>query len=70
MTKEQISQISKNFKKIRKQKKISKSVLVMKTGLDYHTISKIESGTTSDPRINTIIKIVKALEIHFEDLIK
>jgi transcriptional regulator with XRE-family HTH domain len=70
MTKEQILNISKNFKKIRKQKKISKSVLVMKTGLDYHTISKIESGITPDPRVNTIIKIIKALDVPFEDLVK
>jgi len=70
MTKEQASQISKNIKKIIKEKKISKSVLVMKTGLDYHTISKIENGTTPDPRINTIVKLVRALEISLDDLIK
>ena len=33
MTKEQASQISKNIKKIIKEKKISKSTLVMKTRL-------------------------------------
>ena len=70
MTKEQASQISKNIKKIIKEKKISKSVLVMKTGLDYHTISKIENGTTPDPRINTVVKLVRALEISLDDLIK
>lgn len=70
MTKEQASQISKNIKKIIKEKKVSKSVLVMKTGLDYHTISKIENGATSDPRINTVIKLVRALEISLDDLIK
>jgi DNA-binding Xre family transcriptional regulator len=70
MTKEQASQISKNIKKIIKEKKISKSVLVMKTGLDYHTISKIENGATPDPRINTVIKLVRALEISLDDLIK
>ncbi len=70
MTKEQASQISKNIKKIIKEKKISKSFLVMKTGLDYHTISKIENGATPDPRINTVIKLVRALEISLDDLIK
>lgn len=70
MTKEQASQISKNFKRIRKEKNLSKSVLVMKTGLDYHTISKIENGTTPDPRINTVVRLIGALEISFEDLIK
>jgi DNA-binding Xre family transcriptional regulator len=70
MTKEQASQISKNIKKIIKEKKISKSTLVMKTGLDYHTISKIENGATPDPRINTVIKLVRALEISLDDLIK
>ncbi|OGH76839.1 MAG: hypothetical protein A2373_03510 [Candidatus Magasanikbacteria bacterium RIFOXYB1_FULL_40_15] len=70
MTKEQISKISKNFKKIRNEKKLSKSFLVMKTGLDYHTISKIENGITPDPRINTVVKLVRALEISLDDLIK
>jgi len=70
MTKEQASQISKNIKKIIKEKKISKSFLVMKTGLDYHTISKIENGATPDPRINTVIKLVRALKISLDDLIK
>lgn len=70
MTKEQVSHISKNFKRIRKEKKLSKSFLVIKTGLDYHTISKIENGITPNPRINTVIKLVNALEISFEDLIK
>ena len=70
MTKEQASQISKNIKKIIKEKKVSKSTLVMKTGLDYHTISKIENGATPDPRINTVIKLVRALEISLDDLIK
>ena len=70
MTKEQVSRISKNFKRIRKEKKLSKSFLVIKTGLDYHTISKIENGITPDPRINTVIKLVNALGVSFEDLIK
>lgn len=66
----QVSKISKNIKKIRKEKKISKSILVIRTGLDYHTISKIENGITPDPRINTVIKIMEALEVSLEDLIK
>ncbi len=70
MTKKQISQLAKNLKKIRNEKKKSKSVLVGETKLDYHTISKIENGTTPDPRINTVIKIAKALEISLDDLIK
>ena len=35
-----------------------------------HTITKIESGATPDPRIETLRKIAWALEIKVDDLLK
>ncbi len=70
MTKNEISQLAQNIKKIKKDKKFSKSFLVRETGLDYHTIAKIENGSTPDPRINTVIKIARVLEVSIDDLIK
>ncbi len=64
-----VSNISANLKKIRVEKKFSKSKLVVKTGLDYHTISKIESGITPDPRVLTVVKIAHALGTTVEKLI-
>jgi len=64
------SEISKNVKRLKKKKHLSKSDLVRKTGLDYHTIAKIESGRTPDPRISTIKKIADAFKEPLEELIK
>lgn len=66
----QISNIAKNLKKIRCEKHISKSKLVAETGLDYHTIAKIENGITPDPRIGTLKKIANALNVPIDNLVK
>lgn len=64
-----ISKIAENVKRLKKEKGLSKSDLVRETGLDYHTIAKIESGKTPDPRINTVIKIATALNKTLDQLI-
>ena len=62
-----IPKIAENFKKHRKG--ISKSELVRRTGLDYHTLSKIESGNTPNPRINTVVKIAAALDKTLDQMV-
>ncbi len=66
----EVSKIAENIKRFRKEKGFSKSDLVRETGLDYHTIAKIENGITPDPRINTIIKIFQVLKVSLDDLVK
>ena len=63
------SKIAKNLRKIRAEKRFSKSKLVCETGLDYHTIAKIENGRTPDPRVHTIVKIASALKTSVEELV-
>ncbi len=63
------SKIAENLRKFRAQKKLSKSKLVTATGLDYHTIAKIENGRTPDPRVHTMVKIALALEKSVEELV-
>lgn len=58
----EVSKIGENVKRLLKGKGLSKSDLVRKTDLDYHTIAKIENGITPDPRINTLMKIANAVE--------
>jgi len=65
----ELPQIAKNFKRFKEERGISKSELVRLTGLDYHTLAKIEHGITPDPRINTVAKIANALGKKIEDLI-
>lgn len=67
--KKESSKIAENLRKLRAKKKLSKSKLVTKTGLDYHTIAKIENGRTPDPRVRTMMKIALALETSIEELV-
>ncbi|MDA2922466.1 helix-turn-helix domain-containing protein [Patescibacteria group bacterium AH-259-L07] len=38
--------------------------------ITLHTITKIESGATPDPRIKTVKKIADALGVSVDDLLK
>jgi transcriptional regulator with XRE-family HTH domain len=69
MSKE-ISIIAKNIKKYREKKGISQDKLSKLAGITLHTITKIESGATPDPRIETVKKIADALGVSVDDLIK
>lgn len=62
--------IAKNIKKYRDKLGISQDKLSKMAGVTLHTIAKIETGSTPDPRIETVKKIAKALKIKLDDLIK
>lgn len=65
-----ISTIAKNMKKYRDKMGISQDKLSKLAGITLHTITKIESGATPDPRIETIRKIADALGVSVDDLLK
>ena len=65
-----LSTIGKNIKKHRKRLNISQDKLSKLANVTVHTITKIESGITSDPRIETVKKIANALSVGIDDLIK
>lgn len=67
--KKEPSKIATNLRKFRQEKKLSKSKLVSVTGLDYHTIAKIENGRTPDPRVHTMVKIALALKKSVEEFV-
>jgi len=62
--------IGKNMKKYRKKLGISQDVLSKRANLAYHTIAKIEAGSTPDPRIETVKKIADALNVTIDNLMK
>ena len=66
----EISIITKNIKKCRTKLGISQDKLSKLAGITLHTITKIESGATPDPRIETVKKIADALGVIVDDLIK
>ena len=66
----QKSTIGNNIKKYRNKLGISQDVLSKRANLAFHTIAKIEAGSTPDPRIETVKKIANALGITLDDLMK
>lgn len=59
----------KNLVKLRKQKGWSQEKLAVESGVSYNTITKIEKNRIEDPRISTVIKFAKALNIKIDGLI-
>lgn len=62
--------IARNMKKYRDKLGISQDKLSKMAEITLHTITKIESGATPDPRIETLRKIAGALGIKVDDLLK
>ena len=61
--------LAKNIRKYRKKLGISQDKLSKLAGVTFQTITKIESGTTPDPRIKTVRKIADALGVSIDDLL-
>ena len=66
----EISTIARNIKKYRAKLGISQDKLSKLAGVTLHTITKIESGATPDPRIETMAKIAKGLGVSIDDLMR
>ena len=67
--KKSVGQVAENIKKYRKLAGISQDQLSKKADLAFHTIAKIEAGSTPNPTIETVAKIAKALEVSVDDLL-
>jgi len=59
----------KNLVKIRKQKEWSQEKLAVESGISYNTIIKIERGGIKNPKIETVIKLAKALKVTIDKLV-
>lgn len=70
MSSKQLSTIAKNIKKYRKEKKFSQDRLSKEAGVAYNTIVKIESGENSNPTVDTLERIAKAVGVSIEKLFK
>jgi len=64
------STIGGNVKKYRNKIGISQDVLSKRANLAFHTIAKIEAGSTPNPTIDTVKKIADALGVSLDDLMK
>jgi len=64
------TEVVRNMKKYRDKLGISQNKLSKMAEVTLHTITKIESGATLDPRIETLRKITGALNVGVDDLLK
>jgi len=62
--------IGENIKKYRNKLGISQDRLSKKADLAFHTIAKIEAGSTLNPTIDTVKKIADALGVSLDVLMK
>ena len=65
-----LPRIAKNIKKYRNELGVSQDKLSKLADVTLHTLTKIESGVTTDPRIETVKKIAGALGVSLDDLMK
>ena len=61
--------LAENIKKYRKKLKLTQEGLTRKVDISYSTIIKLETGVISDPRMETLKKLAKALNISIDDLV-
>jgi len=61
--------VRKNIKRLRQQKKLSQERLARLSDISLNTLTKLESGFTKRPSIQTIKKIADALEVPIDKLV-
>ena len=61
--------IATNIRKYRAKKQFSQEKLARLADVSLPTVTKIESGETPNPTIDTIKRIAAALEVSVDDLI-
>jgi len=59
----------KNLSKIRKQKGWSQEKLAQEAGISYNTLIKIERSGIKNPKIETVLKLARALGISIDKLV-
>ena len=64
------SKIGNNVREYRKKLGISQDILSKRANLAFHTVAKIESGSTPNPTIATVKKLADALGVSLDDLMK
>lgn len=62
--------IGKNIKKFREKEGISQDRLSKLADISSNTVAKMELDDSSNPTIETLQKIAKALNVEVDDLIK
>ena len=62
--------LSENIKKYRNKLGLTQEALARKANISYNTIIKIESNGIMDPRVGTLKKIARALDVSIDNLVE
>jgi len=60
----------KNLKKLREKKGWSQEKLAREADISYNALIKIERGRIKNPKLETLIKLAKALGVSIDELIR
>jgi len=60
--------LAENIKKYRKKLKLTQEGLARKADISYNTVIKLESEGITDPRMETLKKLAKALNVSIDEL--
>lgn len=60
----------KNIKELRNKKGWSQEKLAREADISYQTLVKIERSGIKNPKIETMIKLAKALDVSIDELVK
>jgi transcriptional regulator with XRE-family HTH domain len=61
--------LAENIKKYRTRLGLTQEALSRKADISYNTIIKLESKAIADPRMETLKKLAKALNIKIDELV-
>lgn len=64
-----MSQLGKNLKRLRNSACMTQQELAEYSGITEETISFLENGHTTNPQLDTILKICEGLDCQLTDLI-
>jgi len=59
-----------NIRGYRKELKLTQEALSRKADISYNTVIKLEAGGITDPRMKTLRKLAKALDVSIDDLVE
>lgn len=57
------------LRKLRRKRKLTLRDLERLSGVDYSSISKIETGA-AEPKVNTVVKLARALHVSLDELLE
>ena len=61
--------LSENIKRYRKKLNLTQEALARKANVSYNTVIKLESEGITDPRMETLKKLARALDVSIDALV-